>query len=85
MTRPIASRSGVLCHGAAGDAVELQRAGGLKTLKQDLYDAGRDAGFKEGFAAGYSAAFADLERRVSSIENVMSGAVTPGGPRPAPN
>jgi len=69
MSRPITAETGTPCYGAAGDAVEIQQAGGMQKFKQGLMDAGREAGFKAGYAEGYSDAMRNLESRVSNLEN----------------
>lgn len=74
MTRPITSRSGVRCYGAAGDAVEIQRAGGMNNFKKSLYE----EGYKAGIAAGYEHAFKSLEKRVSALEGVKTPRTRPG-------
>jgi hypothetical protein len=72
VTRPINSKSGTPCHGAAGDAVEIQQAGGMNAFKQGLYAAGYEAAYATGYAAGYAAGYAEayknLDERVSSLE-----------------
>lgn len=69
MTRPISAKSGQPCYGAAGDAVEIQQAGGMTAFKQGLHSAGYDEGFKAGYAMAYADAIQKLDQRVSKLEN----------------
>ena len=79
MTRPISAKSGVPCYGAAGDAVEIQQAGGMKAFKEGLYNSGRDEGFKAGYAAGYSDAMQKLDERLSNLENAQQSGRSSNG------
>lgn len=75
MTRPISSKSATLCHGAAGDAVEIQQAGGMEEFKRGLdaagYERGYEDGYKAGIAAGYAHAFQNMDERIGSLEKSL--------------
>lgn len=67
MTRPIKAKSGTECYGAAGDAVEIQQAGGMQAFKLGLLN----AGYREGYAAGQTDARRELESRLSALEKTQ--------------
>lgn len=78
MTRPIKAKSGTPCYGAAGDAVEIQQAGGMQAFKLGLLN----EGFRAGYAVGQADAKKDLESRLSKLESAQRRGDDGDQPRP---
>jgi flagellar biosynthesis/type III secretory pathway protein FliH len=72
MSRPIEAKNGTLCQGAAGDAVEIQQAGGMNKFKQSLKESGYLDGFKDGYKEGYQDATEAMEARISKLEEASA-------------